>query len=86
MNKRIKKLAMECGAWTQVYENIKGNNDRHFMINEYFNVEKFAELIVNECVDFLYPKLNEKYTPEELLQQAKYRKLIREHFGVKNEI
>jgi hypothetical protein len=30
-------------------------------------------------------QLGKQYTPEELLFQTKYRKIIKEHFGVKNE-
>ena len=44
MNERIEKFARECGAWNQVYGN------RNFMIDEHFDIEKFAELIVGECV------------------------------------
>jgi len=43
MNKCIEKFARECGAWNQVYGN------RMFMIDEHFEIEKFAELIVQEC-------------------------------------
>ena len=43
VNERIRELALQCGAWNQVY------GDRNFMIKETFDVEKFAELIVQEC-------------------------------------
>ena len=43
MNQRIEKFARECGAWNQVYGN------RNFMIDEHFDIEKFARLIVGEC-------------------------------------
>ena len=43
MNERVEKFARECGAWNQVYGN------RNFMIDEHFDIEKFAELIVQEC-------------------------------------
>ena len=45
MNERLKQLAMECNAWEQVYGN------RTFMIDEHFDIEKFARLIVKECLD-----------------------------------
>ena len=45
MNERIEKFARECGAWNQVYA------DRTFMIDEHFDIEKFARLIVKECAD-----------------------------------
>ena len=43
MNERIEKFARECGAWNQIYGN------RTFMIDEHFDIEKFAGLIVREC-------------------------------------
>ena len=43
MNERIEKFARECGAWNQVYGN------RMFMIDEHFDIEKFADMIVKDC-------------------------------------
>jgi len=43
MEQRIEELALKCGAWHQVYGN------RMFMIDEHFDIEKFAKLIVREC-------------------------------------
>jgi len=77
MNSRIEELAKECGAWNQVYGN------RNFMLDEHFDIEKFAKLIVKECMDeCLRMQLGNQYTPEEMLFQTKYRKIIKEHFGV----
>jgi len=77
MNSRIEELAKECGAWNQVYGN------RNFMLDEHFDIEKFAKLIVKECMDeCLRMQLGNQYTPEDLLFQTKYRKIIKEHFGV----
>jgi hypothetical protein len=45
MNNRIRELAVECGAWNQVY------NNKEFMVDRTFKVEKFAELIIRECAD-----------------------------------
>ena len=68
MNERIEKFARECGAWNQVYGN------RTFMIDEHFDIEKFAELIVQECanqVDWI------------LAEGGKTQgDLIKQHFGV----
>jgi len=44
MNQRIKELALQCGAWHQVYD------DKRFMISGKFDVEKFTDLIVWECM------------------------------------
>jgi hypothetical protein len=43
MNKKIEELALQCGAWHQVYD------QKRFMVDRKFDVEKFAELIVLEC-------------------------------------
>jgi len=43
MNERVQELALQCGPWHQVYGN------RTFMIDDHFDIEKFAELIVREC-------------------------------------
>jgi hypothetical protein len=43
MNQLLEKFALKCGAWNQVY------GQRNFMIDEHFDIEKFAELIVEEC-------------------------------------
>ena len=45
MKQRIEELALQCGAWNQVYGN------RTFMIDEHFDIEKFARLIVHECAE-----------------------------------
>jgi hypothetical protein len=44
MNSRIEELAKECGAWNQVY-----GNRNFIMLDEHFDIEKFAKLIVREC-------------------------------------
>ena len=44
MNERIKELALQCGAWHQVYDN------KRFIINGKFDVEQFADLIIWECM------------------------------------
>lgn len=70
MNERVEKFARECGAWNQVYGN------RTFMIDEHFDIEKFARLIVRECagkVDWI------------LAEGGKTQgDLIKEHFGVES--
>lgn len=44
MNEKLKQLAMECNAWEQVY------NPHKFMVDRTFDVEKFATLIIDECI------------------------------------
>ena len=74
MNERIKQLAEQayqlCGKHSNDY------NGPAF-------AEKFAELIVLECMhECLRMQLGNQYTPEEMLFQTKYRKIIKQHFGV----
>ena len=57
MNDNIKRLALLCGAWTQVYENKFGQ--KLMMIDSNFDYEKFAELIVNDCLN-ICEKLGDK--------------------------
>ena len=45
MNKElVKKLALECGAWHRVYES------KRFMHDHNFDIERFAELMVQDCI------------------------------------
>ena len=57
MNKRIKELALQCNAWHQVYD------QKRFMVDSNFDVEKFAELIVRECADIATINAHQWKTP-----------------------
>jgi len=70
MNPRIKDLALKCGAWHQVY------GERLFMHNHNFDIEKFAELIVRECIDTVSDCSVEYCTRPQIVSE------IKEHFGV----
>ena len=79
MNERIKELAIEAKLIAPEYN---GFDHTRLSISQ----QRFAELIVLECMhECLRMQLGNQYTPEELLFQTKYRKIIKEHFGVKNE-
>jgi len=83
MNDNIKRLALLCGAWTQVYENKFGQ--KLMMIDNTFDYEKFAELIVNDCIR----KINDDvivFTKNDTDTKKLCMEIIAEHFGVKNEI
>jgi hypothetical protein len=69
MKQQIEELARKCGAWNQVY------GDRNFMIDEHFDIAKFAELIVAECM-----KLNSKELSITAIERL--LPLYEEHFGV----
>ena len=47
MNERIKELALQCGAWHQVYDN------KQFMVDGNFDVEKLAKLVVKDCMEIV---------------------------------
>lgn len=74
MNKRISSLLAKA----------------HLEVKEEFGIidtnrvaEKFAELIIFDVLHTcLMMQHGNQYTPEELLFQTKYRKIVREHFGV----
>ena len=70
MNPRIKDLALKCGAWHQVY------GERLFMHNHNFDIEKFAELIVKECIDTVSDCSVEYCTRPQIVSE------IKQHFGV----
>ena len=48
MNQRIKELALQCGAWHQVYDN------KQFMVDGNFDVEKLAKLVVKDCMEIVH--------------------------------
>ena len=78
MNDNIKRLALLCGAWTQVYENKFGQ--KLMMIDANFDYEKFAELIVQECMQVCLQQrdpTNLNYKPSEQFTEA-----LKQHFGV----
>ena len=90
MNQQIEELARKCGAWNQVY------GDRNFMIDEHFDIAKFAELIVRECASALFDeseRLSGLYSEEDNWNSAEEYEirsnqcidditLIEKHFGV----
>ena len=69
MNQRIQQLALECGAWHQVYD------EERFMVDSNFDVERFAELIVRECCDIVHSKTDESIRVVMAIEQ---------HFGVES--
>lgn len=75
MNERIKELAKQA---TDIEYGVDNGFDRVT-----FDKEKFAELIVKECIDTMY-KHGEAYAhPSAGFYQAKtFSEAIMEHFGV----
>lgn len=73
MNEQIKELALECGAWHEVYD------QKRLMVNKNFDVEKFGRLIVRECVREFVRKLPVSVN---VSNRAAH---VFKHFGVKDE-
>ena len=69
MNKRVKELAEQAQDWADAHAPYASEE------HEYF-VEKFAELIVRECIEVV------KWTPSQF-PNGECVKNIKEHFGVK---
>jgi len=85
MNERIKQLAEQAYNWTR--EEAKEGNNQCRIGSDYFLMmekEKFAELIVKEClIQVVDVRLENDFEPvgDAVLVQALTS--IREHFGVK---
>ncbi len=68
MNERIRKLAVETDVWC----------DQNWAGHEFYNIrweEKFAELIVRECIDIVG-------VGGEFASRPKLVEKLQEHFGV----
>jgi hypothetical protein len=61
--KRLEELALQCGAWNQVY------GDRNFMLDEHFDIERFAELVLQECADHVM-MTSDRYRKEYFAQKV----------------
>jgi len=72
MNERIQELALQCGAWHQVY------GDELFMHNHNFDIERFAELIIEECGVALRPPVQVR----DVISRGQAHDLIKKHFGI----
>ena len=78
MNEHIKELAVKCGAWNQVYPNKFGTYQ--FMVDRTFDVEKFAQLLLNECIDICNEGNKTQTTSNGVAI------LIKQRFGLKDDI
>ena len=79
MNDRIRKIAIEADAWC----------DRYYFGDKFYDIEwekKFAELIVQECINCAEWVGRMNVTAVEPVNTAHaIVKRIEKHFGVKNE-
>jgi hypothetical protein len=93
MNERIKKLIEEC---TFIYDDlVYDGTDSYMKTSEYFDKEKFAELIVKECLDIadgqkkwvedmkVFNEQDANWNKARIQQSQRIVDKIKEHFGVK---
>ena len=73
MNERLIELMKECGIPTK-HTRVDGNGYEYYTPN--YEVEKFAELIVKECAQFVEDKFD--FCGDEIIIAEEVRK----HFGV----
>jgi hypothetical protein len=71
MNERIQELIKQCTSWSE------GST---WTSNEEFDKEKFAELIVRECMDICY-RTDTEYEGHKVKSTVIASK-VAEHFGV----
>ena len=79
MNERIRELAEQAGPLQEVLSEIHGGTPGRYVKNKAlldFQLEKFAELIVRECSQFVEDKFD--FCGDEIIIAEK----IKEHFGV----
>jgi hypothetical protein len=74
MNERIRELAEQAKGFVDLNQHVGGTNG--CMVYTYDGLEKFAELIVRECIDCLTP-LSRNHS-----MVGAARDTIKEHFGV----
>jgi hypothetical protein len=83
MNERIQQLVKRASTTTTSYYDGRGN-----VTETYFDKEKFAELIVEECVKLCeYESNNDIYDPYDMGmsgQSNNIKTAIKEHFGVES--
>lgn len=75
MNERIKELVKQCENTQTSYFDGRGN-----VTSTYFDREKFAELIIKECLEQVRDEI--QYASDWQLADAVSNRVL-EHFGVK---
>lgn len=82
MNKRIKKLAEQAGSFVDLNQHVGG--EKGCMVYTYDGLEKFAELIVQECADLClkYAKHEGPFNTMEFRKGQHFNTIIKDHFGV----
>ena len=75
MNERLRELEKQC--WSHYIDGVLIDGHLHF------DVQKFAELIVRECVKVMYDNAIKRKVPPDINQTpTHYAIAVLEHFGV----
>ena len=83
MNERIRQLAEQAGLVKILEEHAHEYGAGTFENTPYPELEKFAELIVQECIRTIQMGITrDGHNTEKYLRSMKHLKDIREHFGV----
>ena len=83
MNERTKQLAEQAGLVKILEEHAHEYGAGTFENTPYPELEKFAELIVQECIRTIQMGITrDGHNTEKYLRSMKHLKDIREHFGV----
>ena len=84
MNERIRKLAEQAGLEFDDDESLEFGKQIYYVTKE--DMEKFAELIVKECAQYMYEhyphSLYEVNYMRKHMGDADWYKPIKQHFGV----
>ena len=84
MNERIRELFKKAGGIT-IVRNLMSNPVQVGEYNELWDdrIDRFAELIVRECVKVMYDNAIERKVPPDINQTpTRYAIAVLEHFGV----
>ena len=80
MNQRIKQFADEASLYA-----VSDNSSMLFDVWKKRYTEKFAELIVEECIVILNREIDEEESKEKNRTISDMMDLLEQHFGVENE-
>ena len=79
MNERIRELAEQAKGFVDLNQHVGG--EKGCMVYTYDGLEKFAELIVRECIVDFYRNCLDITSNEDIAVQVE--RYVQEHFGVK---
>ena len=78
MNERIRELAEQAKGFVDLNQHVGG--EKGCMVYTYDGLEKFAELIVQECIVDFYRNCLDITSNEDIVVQVE--RYVQEHFGV----